>query len=210
MASPFGHLAAGLGAYLVATAPSGAAPLRTAGFASAVLFMALVPDFMGIVEASGQHQLLGSANRGDIVAVMHGLTFGLLASAAIAGALPGLRKVFWAAVLGLMAGHGSHLLLDALSRRGAPMLTPFDWTSRGLGVAILPDADIRILWRPLIDAVRVVGVEMAVLLPLVWTAWILGRDSGESRSKARIGAFALSWIGGAVAVWWSISHGGRV
>jgi len=210
MSSPAGHLIAGLGAYLGATAPGGASKLRSGWVLALVCLMALIPDLAEILVRAGGKAAVGGAGRWDVVALMHGVGFGIVASAALAGMIPGLRSSFWAGALVLLAGLASHAVLDWATLGGVTWLAPFDWRPASCGVAILPTAGARVLSYPFLAAMRIMGIEAGILLPLVWTAWILGRREGLTRSRAWLAAYAMTWPLAGALVFWTIRRGGSV
>lgn len=208
MSSPLAHAVGAIGAYCAATAPNGAAKLRGATLLGLCVAMAVLPDLPALFVAAGPSGVFESAQKVDVVALLHGLTIGLLASAALAGAFPGLRESFWTSALVLFAAHSSQALLDAATRAGVPWLYPFDRHALGFGMALLPTADARILTAPFAQAVKVMLVEVGILFPLVWTSWIVGRESGESKTKGWLVVYALSWPVAAGLVIWSMKNGG--
>lgn len=210
MSSPVGHLVAAAGMYVAATAPKSTAKLRGAGTLALVAAMALLPDLLQILARTGAGAVAGKAGTWDVAAIMHGLAFGLVVSAALAGAIPGMREGFWGALLVLFSGHLSHTLLDWMTAGGTPLFAPFDWTARRSGLWILPSADARILSSPFVSAVKIMAVEAAILLPCAWTAWILGREGGEARSRPLLVLYAISWPLAAGLAFWVYKSGGRV
>lgn len=210
MSSPLAHAVGAVGAYCAATAPNGAAKLRGSTLLGLCIAMAVLPDMPALFVAAGPSGVFDGAQKWDVVALLRGCSVGLLAAAAFAGAFPGLRESFWTSTLVLFAAHTSQALLDAATRAGVTWLAPFDWSAHGFGLALLPNADSRILRAAFTDAVRVMLVEVGILFPLVWTSWIVGRESGESKTKGWLVAYALSWPLAAGLVIWSMKTGGSV
>ncbi len=209
MSSPLAHAVGAVGAYCAATAPGGAAKLRGGTLLALCVAMAVLPDLPALFVAAGPRGVFDGAQKWDVVALLHGLAIGALAAAACAGAFPGLRESFWTSTLILLSAHSSQALLDAATRSGVTWLAPFDWRSIGFGLALLPTADARILKEPFSEAVKVMLVEAGILFPLVWTSWIVGRESGESKTKGWLVFYALTWPLAAGLVIWSMKNGGK-
>ncbi|KAF0245340.1 MAG: hypothetical protein FD180_1745 [Planctomycetota bacterium] len=208
MSSPLAHAVGAVGAYMAATAPSSTQKFRGFGTLAVCVAMAVLPDMPALFVASGV-QSAGGAQKWDVVALLHGFSCGLLAAGALAGAFPHLRESFWSGALVLFAAHSSQALVDSATLAGVTWLAPFDWHAIGFHIAILPNADIRILQTPFASAVKTMLIELGILLPLVWTAWIVGRDEGEGKSKGWIVAYALAWPAAAALAIWCVKTNGK-
>ncbi|MEK7469756.1 MAG: hypothetical protein AAB074_20500 [Planctomycetota bacterium] len=208
MSSPVAHAVAAVGAYLAATGPASTQKFRGLGTLSVCVAMAVLPDLPALFVASGV-QAAGGAQKWDVVALLHGFACGLLTAGAFAGALPSLRESFWTGALVLFAAHCSQAVVDAATLAGVTWLAPFDWRAIGFHIAVLPTADARILQAPFASAVKTMLVEVGILLPLVWTSWIVGRDEGKGKSKGWIVAFALAWPAAAALAIWCVRTNGR-
>ena len=208
MSSPLAHAVGAVGAYCAATASGGTAKLRGATLLGLCVAMAVLPDLPALFVAAGPSGVFEGAQKFDVVALLHGLMLGLLASAALAGAFPGLRESFWTSTMILFVAHSSQALLDAATRSGVTWFYPFDRHAVGFGLALLPTADARILTTPFAQALKVMMIEVGILFPLVWTSWIVGRESGESKTKGWLVVYALSWPLAAGLVIWSMKNGG--
>jgi hypothetical protein len=206
MGSPVAHVMGAVGAYLGATSTNSSTPIRGYGTAAACCVLAAAPDLPALfLRGAG---MFGETNDARVVAILHGFTFGLIASAALAGAIPALREKFWAAVTVLFAAHASQALVDAMSLTGAAWFAPFDWKPRGFGLALLPTADARIVSLPFVSALKIMLVEAGVLLPMVWTGYILGRETDGPRSRAAMVAYALSWPAAFALAFWCVQRKG--
>lgn len=208
MGSPVAHLIAATAAYYGTTAPKSTAPVRGAAAVATVMVLGLLPDAMQIFAQTGS-TLFRSGQRWDVVAAMHGLAFGVIIAAALAGAIPTFRQKFWVSFGVLfIAGHGSHVAVDWLSLHGVSIWAPFDWRRVSVGLAILPTADARILSISFMSAVKTMAVEAGILFPFLWSALMFGREGGESRSKGWMAGYALSWPAAAALAFWSVQRKG--
>lgn len=210
MSTPAGHILMAAGAYLGATAPNSFSKLRGTSLLCLAVVMALLPDALHLLAAIGLRDLIGQARTSQVTAILHGLPCGFVAAAALAGAIPSLRENFWSSVFVLFAAHASHALLDWLTWPGAAWLAPFDWTPRHFQWPFLPSADARAVSGVFIQTLKIMLVEVAILLPPVWTTWILGREGGESRTKSLLAVYALSWPLAAGLAFWCSKNGGRL
>lgn len=209
MSSPLAHAIAGVGAYVAATAPKSAAPVRGFGLASLVVLLGVSPDLMQLLARLGMAGAIGSGTRWDVVSMMHGLAFGAILSAALAGVVPALRENFWWTFFALLAGHSSHALLDWLTAGGVSWLSPFDRGAYRCGLALLPSADASIVDMAFKQAAKTMAIEAAILLPPVWTSLVVGRENSEAKSRGWMVAYALAWPVAAGLSFWTYRCGGR-
>jgi hypothetical protein len=201
MSSPIAHAAGALGAYLSATGPKSAGKIRGAGLLGICTAVALLPD---IVALSVSHA------SSDVVTLLRGVSCGLVISGSLAGAVPSLRNTFWLSAAVLLAARSSQALVEAAGPGGGAWFAPLDSHAMRLGPVLVPAAGVRVLNQPFLAAIKVMLVEIGILLPLVWTAWVLGRESGASKTKAWLVAYAASWPLGVGLAYWCVRSGGRL
>lgn len=200
MASPVAHAFGAMGAYLAATSMVGTGKLRGVGAACSCVAVALLPDLVALLPQEGW----------EVTGILRGIAAGVLVAAALAGAVPGFRAAFWASFVVLLAAHGSQALLDAAGPSGVAWLAPMNSGAMRLGPVLLPGASVHVLGQPFLRALKVMSVEIGILLPLVWTAWVLGRESGAARTKGWLAAYAASWPLGVGLMIWCMRTGGRL